>query len=127
MSLRFQNSSSFIVAGPSAVGKTFWVLSFVDILKEFCREIERVVYHYEVWQELFDKYANKIDFKQGVPNVKDLKEYQNALVILDDIMFANDEFLAKIYSVYLHHFRFSVFMTVQNLFHTGLCEISLNF
>ena len=41
-------------------------------------------------------------------------------------MFANAEFLAKIYSVYSHHYRFSVLMTVQNLFHKGLREISLN-
>ena len=41
-------------------------------------------------------------------------------------MFANAEFLAKIYSVYSHHYRFSVLMSVQNLFHKGLREISLN-
>ena len=126
MSLRFQNPSSFIIAGPSGVGKTFWVFRFVDSLKEFCPEIERVIYHYEIWQELFDKHANKIDFKQAVPNLEDLKEYQNAFVVLDDLMFADPEFLAKIYSVYLHYFRFSVLMTVQNLFHKGLREISLN-
>ena len=126
MSLRFENPSSFIVAGPPGVGKTFWVLRFVDSLKEFYPEIERVIYHYEVWQKLFDQYAKKIDFKQGVPNVEELKEYQNTFVILDDLMFANAEFLAKIYSVYSHHYRFSVLMTVQNLFHKGLREISLN-
>ena len=104
MSLQFENPSSFIVAGPSGVGKTFWVLQFVDSLKDFCPEIERVIYHYQVWQKLFVKYANKIDFKQGVPNVEDLKEYQNVFVILDNLMFANAEFLAKIYSVYSHHF-----------------------
>ena len=126
MSLRFQNPSSFIIAGPSGVGKTFWIFRFVDSLKEFCPEVERVVYHYEIWQELFDKHANKIDFKQGVPNLEDLKEYRNAFVVLDDLMFADPEFLAKMYSVYSHHFRFSVLMTVQNLFHKGLREISLN-
>ena len=44
----FQNPNSFVIAGPSGVGKTFWVFRFVDSLKEFCPEIERVVYHYEV-------------------------------------------------------------------------------
>ena len=85
-----------------------------------------MIYHYKVWQELFDKYANKIDFKQGVQNLEDLKEYQNAFVVLDDLMFADPEFLAKIYSVYWHHFRFSMLITVQNLFHKGLRKISLN-
>ena len=104
MSLLFENPSSFIVAGPSGVSKTFWVLRFVDSLKDFCPKIEPVIYHYKVWQKLFDQYTNKIDFKQGVPNVEELKEYQNAFVILDDLMFANVEFLAKIYSVYSHHY-----------------------
>ena len=126
MSLWFENPSSFIVVGLSGIGKTFWVLQFVDSLKDFCPEIKRVVYHYEIWQKLFNQYANKIDFKQGVPNVEELKEYQNTFVILDDLMFANAEFLGKIYSVYSHHFRFSVLMTMQNLFHKGLREISLN-
>ena len=126
MSLRFENLSSFIVAGPSGVGKTFWVLRFVDSLKNFCPKIECVIYHYEVWQKLFDQYTNKINVTQGFPNVEELKEYQNAFIILDDLMFANAEFLAKIYSVYSHHFRFSLLITVQNLLHKGLCKISLN-
>ena len=79
-----------------------------------------------VWQELFDKYANKIDYKQDVLNLEDLKECQNAFVILDNLMFADPKFLAKIYSVYSHHFRFSVVMTVQNLFDKDLRETSLN-
>ena len=85
-----------------------------------------MIYHYEVWQKMFNQYINKIDFKQGVLNVEELKECQNTFVILDDLMFANAEFLAKLYSVYSHHFHFSVLMTVQNLFHKGLREISLN-
>ena len=75
MSLQFENPSSFIVAGPSGVGKTFWVQRFVDSLKDFCPEIKRVIYHYEVWQKPFNQYVNKIDFKQGVPNIEELKEY----------------------------------------------------
>ena len=74
---------------------------------------------------VFDKYANKINFKQGVLNLEDLKECQNVFVILDNSIFADLEFLAKIYSVY-SHFRFSVLMKAQNLFHKGLREKSLN-
>ena len=72
---------------------------------------------------MFDRYTNKINFKQGIPSLEDLKESRDAFLVLDDLMFANSEFLSKIYS---HHFHFSVLMTVQNLFHKGLCEISLN-
>ena len=51
-----------------------------------------------------DKYVNKSNFKQGISSPEDLKEGQNALVILDDLMFADPEFLAKIFSVYSHRF-----------------------
>ena len=61
-----------------------------------------------------------------MPSLEDLKESRDAFLVLDDLMFANSEFLSKIYSVYSHHFHFSVLMTVQNLFHKGLREISLN-
>ena len=126
MSLRFQNPTSFVVSGPSGVGKSYWVLCFIDSLKQLCPEIKQVVYHYEVWQAMFDCYTDKINFKQGMPSLEDVKESRDAFLILDDLMFANSEFLSKIYSVYSHHFHFSVLMTVQNLFHKGLHEISLN-
>ena len=116
MSLRFENPTSFVVSGPSGVGKSYWVLRFIDSLKQ-------VVYHYEVWQEMFDRYTDKVKFKQGMPSLEDLKESRDAFLVLDDLMFANSEFLSKIYSVYSHHFHFSVLMTVQNLFHKGLREI----
>ena len=75
---------------------------------------------------MFDCYMDKVNFKQGMPSLEDLKESRDAFLVLDDLMFANSEFLSKIYSVYSHHFHFSVLMIVQNLFHKGLCDLSLN-
>ena len=126
MSLQFQNLTSFVVSGPSRVGKSYWVLCFINSLKQLFPEIKQIVYHYKVWQEMFDRYTDKVNFKQGMPSLKDLKESRDAFLVLDDLMFANSEFLSKIYRVYSHHFHFSVLMTVQNLFHKGLHKISLN-
>ena len=75
---------------------------------------------------MFDRYIDKLNFKQGMPSLEDLKESRDEFLVLDDLVFADSEFLSKIYSVYSHHFRFSVLITVQNLFHKGLREISLN-
>ena len=75
---------------------------------------------------MFDCYTDKVNFKQGTPSLEDLEESRDAFLVLDDLMFANSEFLSKIYSVYSHHFHFSVLMAVKNLFHIGLREISLN-
>ena len=75
---------------------------------------------------MFDHYIDKVNFNQGMPSLEGLKESRDAFLVLYKLMFANSEFLSKIYSVYSHHFHFSVLMTMQNLFHKGLREISLN-
>ena len=117
--LQFQNPNSFVVSEPSAVGKSYWMLRFIDSLNQLCPEIKQVVYHYKVWQEMFDRYTGKVNFKQGMPSLEDLKESQDAFPVLDNLMFSNSKFLFKIYSVYSHHFHFSIFMTVQTLFYKG--------
>ena len=121
MSLRFQNPTTFVVSGPSEVKKSYWVLRQSEATLP-----SQVVYHYEVWQAMFNRYTDKMNFKQGMLSLEDLKESRDAFLVLDDLMFADSEFLSKINSVYSHHFHFSVLMTVQNLFHKGLREISLN-
>ena len=96
MSLRFQNPTSFVVSGPSRVGKSYWVLRFIDSLKQLCPKIKQVVYHQKVWQEMFDRYTDKVHFKQGITSLEDLKESRDAFLVLDNLMFANSEFFSKI-------------------------------
>ena len=103
------------------LGPTFYRQS-----KTTLPEIKQVVYHYEVWQEMFDRDTDKMNFKQGMPSLENLKKSRDALLVLDELMFANSEFLFKIYSVYSHHFHFSVLMTVQNFFYKGLRKINLD-
>ena len=99
MSLRFQNQTNFAVSGPSGVGKSYRVLRFIDSLKQLCPEIKQVVYHYEVWQKMFDRHTDKVNFKQGMPSLEELKESRDTFLVLDGLMFANSEFLSKIYSL----------------------------
>ena len=75
---------------------------------------------------MFDCYTDKVNFKQGIPSLEDQKESRDVFLVVDDLMFANSKILSKIYSVYSHHFHFGVLVTVQNLFHKGLRETSLN-
>ena len=82
MSLQFQNLTSFVVSGPSGVGKSYWVLLFIDSLKQLFPEIKQVVYQYEVWQAMFDRYTDKVNFKQGMPSLEDLKESRDAFLVL---------------------------------------------
>ena len=47
---------------------------------------------------MLDRYTDKINFKQGMPSLEDLNESRDAFLVLDDLMFANSEFLSKIYT-----------------------------
>ena len=77
-------------------------------------------------KKIFEKYADKVSFRKGLPTLEDLENAKHSLLVLDNFMMSDLKFIAKIYSVYSHHYHFSVMMTVQNLFHAGLREISLN-
>ena len=74
MSLQFQNPTSFAVSGPSRVAKFYWVLCFIDSLKQLFPEIKEIFYYYKVWQEISDCYTNKVNFKQGMPILENLRE-----------------------------------------------------
>ena len=45
---------------------------------------------------MFDRYTDKINFKQGMPSLEDLKESRDAFLVLDDLMFANSEFIQNL-------------------------------
>lgn len=126
MSLKFNNPASFLVSGSSGSGKTVWTLRFISHLNTLCPEIKCIYYYYEVWQQIFAQYTEKITFRQGLPTLEQLKDSRKSLIVLDDLMFADATFLAKIYSVYSHHYDFTVVMTVQNIFRKNLREVSLN-
>ena len=92
MSLQFQNLTSFVVSRPSGVGKSYCILHFIDSLRQLFLKIKQVVYHYKVWQEMLDRYTNKVNFKQGMSILEELKECRDVLLGLDDLMFADVEF-----------------------------------
>ena len=81
MSLRFQNPTSFVVSGPSGVGKCYWVLRFIDSLKQLCPEIKQVVYHYKVWQAIFDRYTDSYWVLRFIDSLKQFALKSNRLFI----------------------------------------------
>ena len=54
-----------------------------------------------------------------------LKQAKHSLVVLDDLMYCSWEFLAKIFTIYSHYFKFLIFK-VQNFFYKVLRKITLN-
>ena len=126
MALKFENPASFIISGWSGVGKTKWIQRLVDNIDKICSGIDHIFYCCEVWQSIFNEYSEKIIFRQGPSVLDDFKKFENCLLILDDMMFTENSLLSKIFTIYSHHYRFSVLFTTQDLFHKVFRELSLN-
>ena len=127
MALKVDKPSSFLPAGASGVGKTFWIFRLIDHRDEiFSETIEKILYFYEVWQPIFEEYSHCVDFFHGAPTVDILKSPEPKLVVLDDLMNSNRDIITKIFTVYSHHYNFSVLFTTQNLLNKQIREISLN-
>ena len=69
---------------------------------------------------------NEIKFIQGTSTLEILKLADQCLLVFDDLMHYPQDLITKIFTVYAHHFNFSVIITVQNLFNKNILEISLN-
>ena len=127
MALKLTSPASFLVCGPSCCGKTHWVFRFIENRNEiFTEKIEKVLYFYDTYQKKFDYYLNDIEFIQGIPTLEILKLADRCLLVLDDLMHYPQDLITKIFTVYAHHFNFSVIFTAQNLFNKNIREISLN-
>ena len=123
----FKNPTTLLLAGPTMSGKTEFIFRFIKHLPELCPELRCVTYFYDTWQSGFEPLMHRVDFKQGVPTLEDLKKCRNNLVILDDLMEeCKSSIFSKIYTIYAHHYNFSVLLTTQNLFNKNLRQISLN-
>ena len=128
MSLKLENPCSIVISGASGTGKTNLVLRLIDHVQEmFNNSIKRIVFFYEVWQTSYEAYLQKVEFLQGLPTEEFLKQAKDSLIILDDQMHSkNTALISKIFTVYSHHYGFSVIETLQNIFHKSHREITLN-
>ena len=127
MALRVDTPSSFLLSGPIQSGKTHWIFCLIENRNEiFTEKIEKFLYFYDTYQKKFDQYINSIQFIQGLPSLEILKDASQSLVVLHDLIHYSKDVITKIFTVYSHHYNFSVIFTTQNLFNKSICEISLN-
>src|SRR6218665_3719859 len=112
----WQHPFSCIVSGPPGCGKTQFTLRFIDHLEHMVRPtIDKVLWCYGVYQEIFDKYS-KVHFHKGLPDLNVFDGKDKTLLILDDLMSETDERVTKIFTKLSHHRNVSVLYLTQNLF-----------
>lgn len=133
----FKSCSSFLVAGPSNVGKTYWLKKLITDKAMFETAPVEIMYAYGVYQPMYDEMEKEIDniqFFHGLPSETQLKEFakdsQFRLLIIDDLLQSakNDATVEKTYTAFAHHLKLGVIFVTQNLFSNGRVSrtVSLN-
>ena len=125
--MRVHPPSSFLLSAPSQLGKTYWIFRLIESRNEiFTEKIEKILYFYDTYQKKFDQYIDSIQFIQSLPSLEMVKDTSQSLIVLDDLLHYPKDVITKIFTLYSHHYNFSVIFTTQNLFIKSICEISLN-
>lgn len=127
--IHFIHPFSTIVAGPSGCGKSWFVSKVIKYISELCdTHFVRIIWFYSEWQPLYKKFEEKVEFRQGLPDIDFTDGSIPVLIIIDDLMCEADQRIVDIFTKGSHHRNISIIFLLQNLFHQGKGkrDISLN-
>jgi len=129
--MHFITPFKMLVAGPSACGKTTFVLKLIKN-RNFSFDGEPI--KQIIWcckrkefapNELFS--MKHVQIFEGVPDLSDIPSH--SLIIFDDLMLESfSKEVAEIFTINSHHSSISVILILQNLYHADkyMRDISLN-
>ena len=130
--LQFQHPFTCIVAGPTKVGKTEWVMKLVNFTEQLISPaIGQVIWCYSEWQAKYNtlRKSGNVKFVQGLPDKETLKkEGPPKLLILDDMMdtLKDNKQLTELFIKGCHHWNVSCIHICQSLFYAGLRTLRIN-
>jgi hypothetical protein len=115
MTLKLQHPFTLIVAGPSACGKSAFVIRLLECREQLCD----IVYENIVWchSENNAHHLKNVSFVKGVPEFNN-PENVPTLIVLDDLM--DSIFSSKFSELFTkgsHHRNICLIPITQNLFH----------
>jgi hypothetical protein len=118
MDPRFKHPFSCVVSGSSSSGKTQFVLQLLSD-KEYLitPSPEKVICCYSEWQSAYD--GVNAEFIEGLPNIDEIDKQTRKLMVVDDLMGHNDQYIAKLFTKICHHRNLSVIYITQNLFNAN--------
>ena len=133
---KFKHPFTATLAGPTSCGKTSLLF---EILKRSQEKIEpspdKIYWFYKRWQPLYSmmmECISNIEFIRGIPTDINDDDYfdseYNNLLIFDDLMenTTNSSAIAELYTEGSHHRNLSVINLVQNLYHKGKQNRTIN-
>jgi hypothetical protein len=119
-----------VIAGPSGSGKSVLMEELIGKSDEMCdRPPTEIIYCYGSWQPAFERMRNVtfheglIDFERRLPS-----DGEHRWLIIDDLMSesSGNREVEDLFTKHSHHKNVSVFVLVQNFFHSGFRTITLN-
>ena len=126
MFIPFIHPSTFLLAGPTGSGKTYFVSRLL------CEHLifpfpTRIIWIYSEWQCAYELLRSKIptiEFRKGPSSQKlyeEISPHERNLIVLDDQMTnaGKSKELSKLFVQGSHHKNLSVFYLVQNIFDKG--------
>lgn len=126
--------SNFVITGCTGCGKTSFLFT---LLKNwpFNSKRGKMIYFYNIWQPLFEKFMTEFPemvFVQGL-HLDKIEDFQIEtdtvnVVICDDLMdiAVKDANFAKLFTVYGHHKQILNFFLTQNPYFQGSMSTTLN-
>lgn len=131
---RLHAPSNFVITGSTGSGKTSFLLKLLQSWP-FDLEKGQMIYFYNVWQPLFEKFMTNFPtmvFMQGLhlDKIEDFHAVDKCInvVICDDLMdtaVKNEDF-GRLFTVYGHHKKIINFFITQNPFFKGPLSTTLN-
>ena len=122
---KFKHPFCMMVAGPSRSGKTQWVAKLLQERQKRIYPIPgRIVYCYAHWQDKYTELKNSAPsthFNKGLPHAYFLKQLENCVIVIDDLMDVamKEPAVMSIFTEGSHHKNVSVIFLSQNIFHQG--------
>lgn len=136
MPIQFECPATYIIAGPTMSGKTFFTKRLIEHRQDLFKiPPTRIVCAYGAWQPLYDELSKEgVEFHQGLPTAEHIKEWTedqaHTLILMDDIMqlACSSPDVVTAFTVLAHHRMASIVLICQSVFPNGTCarEISLN-
>jgi hypothetical protein len=127
MTLQLEHPFTLIVAGPSACGKSTFVIRLIECREQLCDTVFKNI----VWchsENNAPHHLKDVSFVTGVPEFEN-PENVPTLIVLDDLMdSAYSKKVSELFTRGSHHRNISLVLITQNLFHQGPSsrDISLN-
>lgn len=121
--IKLKHPFAMLTAGPSQVGKTYWVRKFLENHEELCdTKFIRIIWAYGQYQELYSheiKNGVNIEYYEGIDDdlKKSITGNEPTLLVLDDLMaeVCAEKKWSNIFTKGVHHLNLSCIFIVQNL------------